>query len=295
MSAHRFRLRFLLQEIDLPFGETLIGRSPECRVTIEDPLVSRVHARVVVGADGVRVEDAGSRNGVRVNGQLVREPTPLADGDRIRIGTQDVVFCVATGRNSLAERRKTGALRVCQRCKTPYAEEAGACVSCGAREFESEETVSGEVGGVTRDWGVLLLVEVLERCVAGERWTDALRLAERAKVTVEENSAAGHATDRAHLDRLGDTFIALALRDSSADLLVWLFGRHAEDGSPPAPRHLDRLSELPPAERARAVTAARSVWEAVKARIAAHPVDNDIDANALEQLAQLVGTAGAIR
>jgi hypothetical protein len=292
MSAHRFRLRFLLQEIDLPFGETLIGRSPECRVTIEDPLVSRVHARVHVGADGVRVEDAGSRNGVRVNGQLLRGPASLVDGDRIRIGTQDVVFCVASGRDSMAERRKTGALRVCRKCKTPYAAEAGACVSCGAREVESEETVSGELGsGMTRDWGVLLLVEVLERCIGSERWSDANRLAQRATVAVEENDAAGHSVDRAHLDRLGDVFVTLALREASANLLIWLFARYADDQIAPPARLLERLDALPEAEHARAVRAARSVWEAVRSRTGVELLADE--ANAMEHLAALVGTGGA--
>ena len=47
----RYRLRFLLQEFDLPRGTTLIGRSSECQVTIEDPLVSRQHARILIDGD----------------------------------------------------------------------------------------------------------------------------------------------------------------------------------------------------------------------------------------------------
>ena len=33
----RYRLRFLLQEFDLPRGATILGRSSDCHVTIEDP------------------------------------------------------------------------------------------------------------------------------------------------------------------------------------------------------------------------------------------------------------------
>ena len=64
----RYRLRFLLQEFDLPRGATILGRSSDCHVTIEDPLVSRHHARIVLEGDRAVVYDLNSRNGVKVNG-----------------------------------------------------------------------------------------------------------------------------------------------------------------------------------------------------------------------------------
>ena len=83
----------MLQEIDLPHGETVLGRSADANLTIEDPLVSRLHARIVIDEAGARVEDLESRNGVRVNGVIIRMPTRLSDGDRLRLGTQDLIFC----------------------------------------------------------------------------------------------------------------------------------------------------------------------------------------------------------
>jgi pSer/pThr/pTyr-binding forkhead associated (FHA) protein len=65
----RYRLRFLLQEIDLPQGETLIGRSASCQVTIEDPLVSRQHSRLYIRERSR--PDLGSRSGSMVNGRAV--------------------------------------------------------------------------------------------------------------------------------------------------------------------------------------------------------------------------------
>ena len=84
----RYRLRFLLQEIDLPRGATLLGRSPECHVTLEDPLVSREHARIAIYEQSATCEDLGSRNGVKINGLAMKGPTRLKDGDRVRIGTR---------------------------------------------------------------------------------------------------------------------------------------------------------------------------------------------------------------
>jgi hypothetical protein len=62
-------------------GENLLGRARECRLLINDPRLSRHHAKLVQRGDAVHVEDMGSRNGVLVNGERIAGPTPLAHGD----------------------------------------------------------------------------------------------------------------------------------------------------------------------------------------------------------------------
>src|SRR5690606_42004113 len=37
----RFRLRFSVHELDLPLGESIVGRSSSVWITIDDPLISR--------------------------------------------------------------------------------------------------------------------------------------------------------------------------------------------------------------------------------------------------------------
>ncbi|MGI5951086.1 MAG: FhaA domain-containing protein [Brooklawnia sp.] len=74
----------------LPPGFT-IGRGSEADLRINDPGISRQHARVVVSTDesgevSVSIEDLGSTNGVIVNGQRVSN-VPLDDGSRIEIGS----------------------------------------------------------------------------------------------------------------------------------------------------------------------------------------------------------------
>ncbi|MBK7396871.1 MAG: FHA domain-containing protein [Myxococcales bacterium] len=61
----RYRLRLLLQEFDLPQGETVLGRSPECQVTIDDPLVSREHAKIIVQDDTVVCRDSAVATAAR--------------------------------------------------------------------------------------------------------------------------------------------------------------------------------------------------------------------------------------
>jgi predicted component of type VI protein secretion system len=67
-------------------GEVLsVGRSSAADVCLDDASVSRVHARLSLIDGSVHVHDAGSRNGVWVNGQRVQRHT-IGTQDRVRIG-----------------------------------------------------------------------------------------------------------------------------------------------------------------------------------------------------------------
>ena len=92
--------------------------------------IGAFHAKILVGGDGVVVEDLGSRNGMKLNGRRITGTHPLADGDRIRIGTQELVFCVVAANEGMVT-RTTGFLRHCAACRLPYAAEAGTCPNCG--------------------------------------------------------------------------------------------------------------------------------------------------------------------
>jgi pSer/pThr/pTyr-binding forkhead associated (FHA) protein len=70
---------------------TRIGRSLAADLRFDDATVSRRHALVVNQADGVRVLDDRSLNGVFVNGRRV-EWSPLADGDEITVGRHTLFF-----------------------------------------------------------------------------------------------------------------------------------------------------------------------------------------------------------
>jgi len=70
---------------------TRIGRSLAADVRFDDATVSRRHALIVAQADGVRVLDDRSLNGVYVNGRRV-EWSPLADGDEIVVGRHTIHY-----------------------------------------------------------------------------------------------------------------------------------------------------------------------------------------------------------
>lgn len=228
----RYRLRFLLQEFDLPKGETLIGRSAECHVTIEDPLVSRQHARILIDGEDATFEDLGSRNGVRVNGVAVKKSTPLRDGDRIRIGTQELVFC-RVGASSISN-KTTGFLRYCAQCRLPYPQELAACPACGATEqTDEEETLSGQFGASSKHaWNVQLLLEVTERAVSLGRKEDALSMYERAQAQVEERLQRGGSVFPTEISDLVTTGAHVAELAGDSRVLEWALTLHARVPSP---------------------------------------------------------------
>ena len=70
----------------------MIGRAASCQLSLDDPLVSRNHAVISVTEHGVTVEDLGSRNGVKVNGERVEGAYKVNHGDQILIGGQELLY-----------------------------------------------------------------------------------------------------------------------------------------------------------------------------------------------------------
>jgi predicted component of type VI protein secretion system len=79
-------------EID---GEVLIGRQG-VDLVVEDPEMSRRHARLRAVEGGVRVDDVGSRNGTWVGGSRITEPVTVAPGTTIRFGDSECRVEVAS-------------------------------------------------------------------------------------------------------------------------------------------------------------------------------------------------------
>lgn len=73
-------------------GEVLvIGREDDADIRIDEPLVSRAHARLERRGDGYVVQDLGSTNLTRVNGDPVGE-RDLRDGDEVRFGRATCLY-----------------------------------------------------------------------------------------------------------------------------------------------------------------------------------------------------------
>lgn len=79
-------------EHELRAGSALLGRHGDCEMVVDDPLVSRMHARIKVDAGSVWVEDLHSTNGVYLNGTRVTREARLHVGDTLVMGTCEVAF-----------------------------------------------------------------------------------------------------------------------------------------------------------------------------------------------------------
>jgi len=85
-----------VRTVAMPGDSMRIGRSLSAHLRFEDPTVSRRHAVLIAEADGVRVLDDRSLNGVFVNGERVVSQL-LADGDEIVIGRYRLRFTDRSG------------------------------------------------------------------------------------------------------------------------------------------------------------------------------------------------------
>jgi pSer/pThr/pTyr-binding forkhead associated (FHA) protein len=79
--------QYLLDREDL-----VVGRHPTADIRLDDPLVSRFHARLRVSGSSVLLEDLGSTGGTRVNGARLQGPCHLQSGDVVSFATVDARY-----------------------------------------------------------------------------------------------------------------------------------------------------------------------------------------------------------
>jgi ABC-type multidrug transport system ATPase subunit/pSer/pThr/pTyr-binding forkhead associated (FHA) protein/ABC-type multidrug transport system permease subunit len=110
-----------------------IGRDASNDVVLADPNVSRFHAEVARLGDGrVAIRDLGSRNGTRVDGELVRSAV-LQPGSDVGIGPYRLVFDGA----AFVARSEQGALRL---------DAEGVAMRVGAKQILAPTTLSVQPG-----------------------------------------------------------------------------------------------------------------------------------------------------
>jgi pSer/pThr/pTyr-binding forkhead associated (FHA) protein len=76
----------------VPFvrDEITIGREEGNTIRLTERNVSRRHARLVRQNGHILVEDLGSYNGIKINGERIKGQVPVRDGDLIQIGDYDL-------------------------------------------------------------------------------------------------------------------------------------------------------------------------------------------------------------
>ncbi len=175
----RFRLRYQHHDIALSDGQFVVGRSAGCQLSLDDPLVSRRHAMVVVARDVVTVEDLESRNGVIVNGQRITATVQLEPGDKILIGSQELLLLIGR-ENSMRETASFAARGTLPKMTVPPELLGAMGVVVTEPPEPSKDELTGDAEGdsttIRRVTAFKLLGGVAEKALAMGRAEEAERL-----------------------------------------------------------------------------------------------------------------------
>jgi EmrB/QacA subfamily drug resistance transporter len=93
-------------------GSATIGRDEGSDLRVQDPEVSRRHAKVTVQDGKAWIDDLHSTNGTFVNGERVVEHQSLVGGDRIQVGLTIIELTLPAGEPTAIRTQPTVAARV---------------------------------------------------------------------------------------------------------------------------------------------------------------------------------------
>ncbi len=77
---------------NLPVGETVVGRNPDCSIPLDFHGISRRHFTISVDDTEVTLTDLASANGTYLNNNKVSAPVVLKRGDMVKIGAVALKF-----------------------------------------------------------------------------------------------------------------------------------------------------------------------------------------------------------
>lgn len=69
-------------------NQFIIGRSKDCELVIDDPVISSRHASFAYHHKQWWLKDLASKNGTFLNEERITSPTVLIEGDQVRCGSQ---------------------------------------------------------------------------------------------------------------------------------------------------------------------------------------------------------------
>jgi len=238
----RYRLRLHLQEFDLIGDEIIVGRGSMGQVTIDDPMLSRRHIRIDLTGPEPTLEDLQSRNGTQLNGCPLVGRAFLADGDRIRIGTQELLFLAP--KSVTNNDRNTSALRFCEGCAIPYPSRSPHCPHCGA--VPNREGVSTAVRDVAASgWTFHLLSQVVTRAIEQQRLTDAERMMSRGISELDQQLDTGVEVESGRVLGVAECSVRLGCALRSARWLEIGARLYRRGGQPPSREVLALVDRLP--------------------------------------------------
>jgi predicted component of type VI protein secretion system len=223
-----FRLRHLQHNFELGIGEFAIGRSADCQLSLDDPLVSRKHALLVVRPDSVVIKDLGSRNGVVVNGIKIDTSRVLINGDRVLIGSQELTLLAVQGssrENQQVFRRHVGAQTLSSFAARPST--PGSSLTPGAESIPARiSPEAGKEATSNRVNSFPLLSTLADKALALGRPEEAERILASLMTEVLSNAQRGDVLPTETVDQAAQYGVRLAgatAKGSWVDYVVALY------------------------------------------------------------------------
>ena len=193
---------------------TTIGRSARSDICIPDPFASRLHAEVRQEGDSYWLQDLGSANGTRYNGQLVSMPVLLTSGGEIQIGETVIVFQDdrSTGRNATLIAENTDALNPAMTISlTPLHGKTAEIIESQTKDSTRNELLTliskvgvALLGSTTLQETLELLASLVFEAVPAERCVIMLRDdddPERLKIAVAKMRGRDEVPDEVRISR----------------------------------------------------------------------------------------------
>lgn len=116
----------------------MIGRDATCDIQLQDRQVSRFHVRITPTAEGVTMEDLGSKNGTNHNGTELTGPIMLQDGDLLGVAlAQQFLFLTSDATMPLAEGgTRSGRLLMDQKSRQVWVNQQQLVPPLSAQQFK---------------------------------------------------------------------------------------------------------------------------------------------------------------
>lgn len=236
-----WRLRTRGTSIELPPGEFVIGRGASCHLLIDDATVSRRHAILHTSSKGVSLEDLGSRNGVLLNGVLLRGGAVLKDDDVLVIGGCELRLSYDDTQMS-----------VTRPDMEPF---RGVVIKDGA----SEESALGPEQIPTASSSLLL--DLVDKALGSGKPSDADWILGKLATEMDERAAAGQPITADSLEQTARRAMRTASALGDARWLDWVFDVYGKSGVVLSAALID---ELHPIVRKLRMATSRSLAEYVQ-------------------------------
>ncbi len=244
-----FRLRYLRHDLELPLGKFVIGRSPECQLSLDDPLVSRTHALLRVTEDAVVLQDLDSRNGVFVNGAKLSHSCRLNSGDRVSIGSQEMVVVAQPGAfrssvNAGPPSSNMGRATVTSSSRAGPESVRGSGIASTRRSDAAVARPPTDGNSATRQDAFQLLRGIADKALAMGRADEAERILSAMLLNVFEALKAGKEVDTSTVDQAGLYAARLASATGKASWADFVIDVHAAARRPCAAPTIDELHSV---------------------------------------------------